>query len=93
VSANSPPSIATAKNREGIKRRIRATTNDDDAFRDLLIEADNAVINEHFRCDCGHEWSRELDDGLIAIGCPVCGKQHMTSVGRLWAVVVSEPRK
>ena len=61
-----------------------------DAFHGALVEAESAVINEHFRCGCGHEWSREIEAGLVAIGCPVCGDQHMTSLGRLWAVVVSE---
>jgi hypothetical protein len=54
-----------------------------DAFQGLLVEAeDGAVITEHFRCHCGHEWSRELYDGLFSVGCPNCRTEHLTQLGQ-----------
>jgi hypothetical protein len=46
-------------------------------------EMDDGVVTEHFRCDCGHEWQREMEDGLIAVGCPGCKRQHLTNLGRM----------
>jgi len=48
-----------------------------------VTEAVNDDITEHFRCECGHEWQRQMEDGLVAIGCPVCRCQHLTSLGRM----------
>jgi hypothetical protein len=41
------------------------------------------VVTEHFRCTCGHEWSREMYDGLIVVGCPACQREHLTMLGRV----------
>src|SRR6476469_2121875 len=47
------------------------------------------VVTEHFKCACGHEWSRELEDGLVAVGCPACKqKKHLTALGRLFERVI-----
>ena len=38
---------------------------------------------ELFTCEgCGHMCQRELDDGLIIVGCPECGRQHFTALAR-----------
>jgi hypothetical protein len=42
------------------------------------------IIIEHFHCECGHRWEREMEDGLVAIGCPVCRRQHLTNLGRFF---------
>jgi hypothetical protein len=64
-----------------------ATNND--AFHGALVEEVGAVRNEYFRCKCGHEWSREMCDGLVAIGCPICGAEHLTNLGRMFFRLVN----
>jgi len=43
---------------------------------------------EHYRCGCGHEWSREMYAGLVEIDCPRCGRSHLTMLGRFLLPVV-----
>jgi hypothetical protein len=57
-----------------------------------ITEYDDAVITEHFRCECGHEWSREMHDGLVEIGCPKCGREHLTTLGRFFAPLVDRAK-
>jgi hypothetical protein len=54
-----------------------------DALYGVLVEEVGAVRKEHFRCSCGHEWSREMYDGLVAVGCPACKNEHLTALGRV----------
>ena len=37
---------------------------------------------EHFRCECGHQWQREMYAGLVQVGCPACGQEHLTKLGK-----------
>jgi hypothetical protein len=42
------------------------------------------TIKEHFKCQCGHQWQREMDleEGLVQVGCPICERGNMTMFGR-----------
>jgi hypothetical protein len=51
------------------------------------------TTTEHFRCECGHQWSREIYDGLIVVCCPVCSREHMTSLGRFMAPIARKARE
>jgi hypothetical protein len=41
-------------------------------------------VIEHFKCECGHQWQREMYDGLVAVGCPACKAEHLTTLGRMF---------
>jgi hypothetical protein len=34
----------------------------------MKIEGDDGVVIEHFRCECGHEWPREMEPVLSRLG-------------------------
>jgi hypothetical protein len=42
------------------------------------------VTTAHFRCECGHQWQREMYDGLVQVRCPNCGRSHLTTLGRVF---------
>jgi hypothetical protein len=50
-----------------------------------MSDTNSEVITEHFRCVCGHQWQREMYDGLVAVDCPICKCQHKTTLGRVFS--------
>jgi hypothetical protein len=42
------------------------------------------VTVEHFRCECGLEGQKLIYDGLVAFACPVCSREVLTNLGRLF---------
>jgi hypothetical protein len=43
---------------------------------------DEDELRERFRCECGHQWQREMYAGLVQVGCPACGHEHLTKLGK-----------
>jgi hypothetical protein len=60
---------------------------------DWVRDLQDATTTEHFRCKCGHEWSREMEDGLIAVGCPICQREHLTMLGRFMLPIINSARQ
>jgi len=58
------------------------------------MEGEQDTITEHFRCECGHQWLREMENGLVAIVCPTCRREHLTNLGLVYAhFAVMSPRR
>jgi hypothetical protein len=64
----------------------------EDQFLEALQELEDGHTTMHFACDCGHRWQREMEPGLIAVGCPTCKRQHMTDMGRVFSHIASKAR-
>src|SRR5215467_155728 len=56
-----------------------------------MKEENNSVRIEHYVCDCGHKWQREMYDGLVAIDCPNCGREHPTMLSRFMLPIAQPP--
>src|SRR5262245_29081854 len=51
---------------------LRRTLRQGKMEMEMTEHRDGEVVIEHFQCECGHRWQREMYDGLVAIDCPTC---------------------
>jgi hypothetical protein len=75
--------------------KVRTTVADPRAQRNLpdngsQPEEEQTVM--HFACECGHKWQREMYDSLIEVGCPVCGRKHLTNLGRFFLPIIKRAK-
>jgi len=58
------------------------------------MKGEQDTITEYFRCECGHQWQREMESGLVTFVCPTCRREYLTNLGLVYAhLAVMSPRR